>query len=233
MSSEEGHRAKEGKDLRVLFCLGVLPEVLGFPVRAARKRVLYLAMDRPRQAARNLARIFRGASRELLAERLVVWEGPPPADFAQDPDAMYAMCQLHDADVVFVDSLKDAAMGLSSEEGGGGYNRARQRCIQNGIDVVELHHQRKTGENGGKPKTISDVYGSTCITSCAGSVIVLFGDPGDPMVEFIHLKQPVNVVGPFNVIHDQQTGISRIHRDDTKDVLTVARRCSSTPRRPG
>lgn len=209
-------------------CLGVLPDVLGFPVAVARRRVLYLAMDRPQQAARNLARVFRGADRDLLSEKLRVWTGPPPADFAAAPETMLEMCLQHDADVVFVDSLKDAAMGLSGEEGGGGYNRARQKCIQNGIEVVELHHQRKSGENGAKPKTINDVYGSTFITSGAGSVIVLFGDPGDPMVEFIHLKQPINVVGPFNIVHDQFTGISRVVYDDDKDLVARARRCSTT-----
>jgi len=51
------------------------PHVLGLPVAPARK-VLYLAMDRPQQIARALARHVRPEHRTILAERLVVWKGP-------------------------------------------------------------------------------------------------------------------------------------------------------------
>ncbi|MDT1837607.1 AAA family ATPase, partial [Acinetobacter baumannii] len=50
-------------------------DVLGLPVTPAAGRVLYLAMDRPSQAARSLSRQFHaGAHRPALSERLTVWE---------------------------------------------------------------------------------------------------------------------------------------------------------------
>ncbi|MFI6270717.1 AAA family ATPase [Micromonospora zamorensis] len=207
--------------------LGLRDQVLGYTIKPTKGKVLYLAMDRPKQAARNLARIFRHAPRELLAEKLAVWQGPPPADFAVSPETLLDMCRLHDATVVFVDSVKDAAVGLAKDEVGAGYNRARQLAIAEGIEVVELHHQRKAGENGAKPTTANDVYGSVHLTNGAGSIVLLWGQPGDPLVEFIHLKQPVNTVGPFDIEHDQQTGLSTVRRDESKDLVGLARRCTS------
>lgn len=43
------------------------------------------------------------------------------------------MCAEADADTVFVDSLKDAAIGLSEDQPGAGYNRARQGLLQPGL----------------------------------------------------------------------------------------------------
>ena len=207
--------------------LGLTPTVLGFPVKPVEKRVLYLAMDRPQQAARNLNRIFRGCDREVLAEKLRVWSGPPLADFATQPEALVQMCLEHEAGAVLIDSVKDAAVGLAKDEVGAGYNRARQMALAEGVEVLELHHQRKSGDNGGKPTTLNDVFGSTWITAGTGSVVLLWGEAGDPVVEFIHLKQPANVVGPFNIVHDQDTGISTVRVDQDRDILAMARRCPS------
>ena len=47
-------------------------------------------------------------------------------------------------------------------------------------------------ENGGaKPKRLADVYGSRWLTAGMGSVLLLWGEPGDLVVEVRHLKQPV------------------------------------------
>lgn len=208
--------------------LGLSGEVLGYPIKATNKRALYLAMDRPAQAARNLRRLFHPEEREILAEVLRVWTGPPAADFAVAPQTLTEMCHQHEADVVFVDSLKDAAVGLSKDEVGAGYNRARQMALAEGIEVVELHHVVKNGADGHKPNNINGIYGSTWITSGAGSVILLWGEPGDPLVEFSHLKQPINVVGPFNIEHDAETGVSSIVVDEQKDLVEMARRCATT-----
>lgn len=58
--------------------------------------------------------------------------------------------------------------------------------------------------------TIDDVYGSTWITSGAGSVFLINGAPGDPIVSMHHLKQPVVEFGPVKIIHDATTGRSTI-----------------------
>jgi replicative DNA helicase len=184
--------------------------LLGFPIEQG-ARLLYLAMDRPRQIARSLRRMVSDDQRELLNEKLLVWQGPPPADLAKYPSLLLHLCDKAYADAVIVDSLKDAAVGLSDDDVGAGYNRARQFAIAKGIQVIELHHLRKalSGAKAAHP-TIDDVYGSTWITSGAGSVILLNGKPGDAIVTFHHLKQPVAPVGPFQILHNDVTGRSTI-----------------------
>ncbi|WP_320069626.1 AAA family ATPase [Micromonospora sp. RTGN7] len=212
--------------------VGLPGDVFGFPVEPCTRRVLYLAMDRPEQARRNLARMFTDAEEELgrgyLAEILRFWSGPPPADFAADPAALLRLAEQHDADVVFVDSLKDAAVGLSKDEVGAGYNRARQLALAEGVQLVELHHTVKNGADGGKPNNINGIYGSTWLTSGAGSVVLLWGEPGDPVVDFVHLKQPMNEVGPLKVLHNRETGLAEVYHDEDTDVVALARRCAST-----
>ncbi len=210
----------------VMARLGLIPEVLGWPVVPSSRRVLYLAMDRPQQAARSLLRVVRPEWRRVLEDRLVVWQGPPPADFAANPSLLVEMCRAADADTVIVDSIKDAAVGLSKDDVGAGYNRARQLAIRSGVQVLELHHQRKSGgEQGKKPNSLSDVYGSTWIPSGAGSVLILWGEAGDPVVDLLHVKQARNDVGPLSIVHDHVAGRSEIDRGDiSKDVVFMASR---------
>lgn len=192
--------------------LGLVDRVLGFPVRTTGGRVLYLAMDRPSQLRRAAHRLFRPEDKTLLAERLVVWTGPPPYDMAKRTDILALMAKRAGADTVIVDSLKDAAIGLSADEVGAGYNRCRQQALAEGVEVLELHHNRKAGTNGSEPRELSDVYGSTWLTSGTGSVLMLWGDAGDPVVSMRHLKQPMTEVGPYRVVHDHRAGTSKIEQ---------------------
>jgi replicative DNA helicase len=201
--------------------LGITDKALGYTVQPTRSNVLYLACDRPQQAARAMRRLFSAGDREALS-RLKVWSGPPPFDFAQHTNAMLNMCLEADADTIIVDSLKDVAIGLSEDNIGSAYNRARQLCLVNGITVIELHHQVKRGANGASPNTIADVYGSTWLTAGAGSVILIDGDAGDPVVTLKHLKQPLGEIGPVEIIHDHETGISVMA--DKADLLALAQR---------
>jgi replicative DNA helicase len=200
--------------------IGLQDAVLGFPVEAGR-RVLLLAMDRPSQTRRAGHRIFGKDDPALLNDRLVVWEGPPPFDFAKRTDILAAMCARAGADTVVVDSIKDAAIGLSDDMVGAAYNRARQLALAEGVQVLENHHLVKRGPNGSKPDTLADVYGSTWITSGAGSVILLWGDAGDPVVSFRHLKQPMEEVGPLQLVHDHGAGTTTVLH--TADVFEMAR----------
>lgn len=201
--------------------IGLQDSVLGLPV-APGKVVLLLAMDRPAQTRRAGNRIFGADDPKYLNEHLVVWEGPPPYDLAKQTDILAAMCERAKADTVVIDSLKDAAMGLSEDAVGAGYNRARQKALHEGIQVLELHHNRKAGNNGAAPNTMSDVYGSTWIPSGAGSVILLWGEAGDPVVTFRHLKQPMNEVGPFQLSHDHAAGTTSVMQ--AADLLELVRR---------
>lgn len=183
--------------------------VLGLPVTPC-ERVLYLAMDRPQQIARSLRRHFTRGQKDEVNARLTIWKGPPPADIARNPDLLRDLALEAKSNRIFVDSLKDAAIGLSEDAVGAGYNNARQKALAAGVEVIELHHQVKRGADGGAPNTLSDVYGSTWLTGGAGSVILLSGKPGDTIVDFRHLKQPADTVGPFKVMHDHAAGISSV-----------------------
>lgn len=205
--------------------LGLIPTVLGHPVAQGRK-VLYLAMDRPVQIARALGRLLRQFPREILDERLVVWRGPPPSDLAAHPSVLLALAQQADADTVVLDSLKDAAVKLSDEEVGQGLNRAFQLCVANGIEVIGYHHQTKRGAgNDSKPNSLADVYGSAWITAGVGSVLLLWGNAGDPVIELSHLKQPAGEVGPLQLNHDTAAGTMNIvEGEDVLDLLLTGPR---------
>lgn len=200
--------------------LGLEPTLLGLTVTPVKRNVLYLAMDRPRQIRRSLRRHFTASEQETVDAHLKVWQGPPWFDVARHPYLLRDMARQAHADVIIVDSLKDAAVGLVDDAVGAGYNRARQNLLVDGTDVLELHHQKKSGANGAAPDTLADVYGSTWITSGAGSVIGLWGDAGDPVVDFKHLKQPMNPVGPFKVLHHHDKGRSEVY--EPTDLLALA-----------
>ena len=133
------------------------------------------------------------------------------------------------ASVVIVDSLKDAAVKLPDDEVGALGNRAVQTTLAAGVEVLVLHHQRK-GQQGDRPKAIDDVYGSTWITAGAGSVVLLWGSPGDAAVELVHLKQPLAAVGPLKIDHDKRTGADSLRSEfDLLRALRAAPRGLSAP----
>ncbi|OBG70285.1 AAA family ATPase [Mycobacterium sp. E3305] len=198
-------------------------KVLGFTVTATPRRVLYLAMDRPRQIRRSLRRQFSEQEAGILDERLVVWPGPPAADLAAQPLLLLGLAERHHADVVIVDSLKDAALKLSSDETGAAWNRAAQHLLMSNRELCVLHHPRKLSHNEKDRRlTIEDIYGSTWITNGCGSVILLDGEPGDPIIEFRHLKQPNEEIGPLRVAHDPATG--RLTVEHQLDLVELVRR---------
>jgi hypothetical protein len=204
----------------VLARVGLFDDFLGFPVRKTTSKVLYLAMDRPAQIARSIRRMVDDGDRELLAERLVVWPGPPPRDAAKAPEILKLLAEKAGADTIIVDSLKDAAVGLTDPETAGWYNRARQRALAAGIEVVEIAHQKKQGSGGGAPKSLADVHGGMEITAGAGSVFLVWGKAGDPVVEFVHLKQPAEEIGPLKLVHEHEVGRTSVfERVDAGDIL--------------
>lgn len=100
---------------------------------------------------------------------------------------------------------------------------AFQELIASGYQLLVLHHQRKEQRGQGAPKKLSDVYGSRWLTAGMGSVVLLWGDPGDLVVEFRHLKQPEGDLGNFQIVHDHGCGTSTIHqRADLVQVLAKA-----------
>lgn len=216
----------------VLARIGLRTKLLGQPVTEAARKVLYIAGDRPRQAARSFARMISVLDHETLKERLVVWRGPLPFDITQDRNALAALAQELDATDIFIDSLKDIAVDLSKDETGSRVNIALQEIIARGLELCVLHHQRKEGRDGsGKPKRLADVYGSRWLTAGMGSVCCVWGEPGDPVVELLHLKQPAEDVGPYEIVHDHAKGETTLATSATyESILFQAGQAGVSPR---
>ena len=175
-------------------------DTLELPVKPSQK-ILYLALDRPRQIARNLKRILHHIPRDTLNQHLTIRAEPLPRDITKNPETLLDIAQETGADILIIDSLKDLITDPSNNEQGGAWNRAMQHCVANGIDVLALHHNRKKNQTDNQPKALSEIYGSAWITAGAGSVILLAGDAGDPIIELVHLKQPAELVGPLKIEH--------------------------------
>lgn len=188
-------------------------EVLGYPLASSERRVLYLAADRPRQVRRAAARIFHESDRERLVERLTFHRGPVPIE---DLPAL-----AEGFGVVVVDSLKDLAPELTKDETGSRVNAIHQTIVASGVELLVLHHQRKASGDNRRPNRLEDLYGSTWIAAGAGSVVLLWGDPGDPIVEVHHLKQPASPVGPLTAHVDHVRGVMSV--EDEPDALSLLR----------
>jgi hypothetical protein len=187
-------------------------DVLGLPVAPIAGTILVLAMDRPEQIGAALGRQFGEQHRNALQQQLLVRPGPPPADLADDPAVLARMAEHYGAAVVYIDSLKDAALGLSNDSVGAGYNLARQTLIRSGRDLCELHHLTKAG---------ATPFGSAWLEGGAGSVVQLDGGPGSTAGRLVHRKQPAHKVGPWTVSFDRDRG--EINRDDPEQVATAPR----------
>jgi energy-coupling factor transporter ATP-binding protein EcfA2/5S rRNA maturation endonuclease (ribonuclease M5) len=180
--------------------------LLFMPVAVDERPLLYIAADRPSQIRRSLGRMVSEDDRKTLSERLIVWQGPLPFNLSTEPEKFAPFVAEFGVGTVCIDSLKDVAHDLSKDETGSRVNAALQETLAYGIEVAASHHQRKAQANNKKPTTLSDVYGSTWITAGVGSVLLLWGEAGDSIVEFLHLKQPAEEIGPLKVVHDHATG---------------------------
>jgi Domain of unknown function (DUF3854)/AAA domain len=190
--------------------------VYGYPVAPTEGKVIYLALDRPAQIARCLKRLCPSEHGDLLASKLVVWQGPLPFDLTREDDGTLADWLLGlGGTAVAVDSLKDVAGKLSDEEVGAKLNGAFQCCEVADIDVLTAHHNRKANADNKRPKALADVHGSENLTRGMGSVICLFGAAGDLQIELSHLKQPAEVVGPLVLSFDPDTGRGDVVRGGT------------------
>jgi hypothetical protein len=201
----------------VLALAGIHGMCLGLPVRPERGKVLYLAMDRPDQIKRSFQRMITEDDRDALAERIVFWRGPLDFEPLKEPERLAQFAHEHGATHIVVDSYKDMALKLSDDEVGGLFNRTMQVCVAEGVGWTGLHHDRKpTGENK-RPNSLADVYGSAWLTAGVGSVLGLWGEAGDEVVEARHLKPPAESLGTFNVRHDHAAGNSWITDDDAPE----------------
>lgn len=172
--------------------IGLLDEVLGYPVKDDGGIVLYLAADRPRQIRRGLRRRFE---KDSDLDRLVIREGPPVLDLANPLNARWLLeqAQMVGASTVVVDSIKDVLSNPVEDGSANSYNRARQMLVSGGVNLIEIHHNRKsTTEGRGGQGGLDDVYGSRWLTAGAGSVLTLVPPKGheDDERRTVWLRQP-------------------------------------------
>ncbi|MGW7263198.1 DnaB-like helicase N-terminal domain-containing protein [Streptomyces sp. NPDC054842] len=175
---------------QVIFArLGLQETVLEMPVAPSR-RVLYLAMDRPRQIAKAMVRRVFDSDEKILRDGLVVWEGPLPATLDKEPDLLAEIAAAHQADTIVIDSLKDAVSTMVDDSLAVSFHNARMRALRSGVEILELHHQRKATADAprGQRPALDQVYGSTWFTAGAGSVLFVTGRAGDPAVTLHHLN---------------------------------------------
>lgn len=218
----------------VLARLGLRDGFLGFNVVPGEGRVLYLALDRPRQIARSLKRMVSDDDREVLRRRLIVWKGPLEQDMGgefSDPRYLAALAEKCGASTLVIDSLKDAAVKLSADEVGSRVNAAFQHVLAADIELVALHHPKKAQDTNRKPNKLSDIYGSRWLTAGMGSVLSIWGDAGDLIVDLTHLKQPLEPVGPLTLIHEHQHGRTTVEAKPTiQELVTATRRSGISPK---
>lgn len=203
--------------------LGITSEALGYPIEGDERKVLYLAMDRPKQIARAMRRLVIPEAREVLRERLMVHYGPLPVNILKATEWLLRRAQEVGAGTIVVDSVKDVLPKPSDEETANLYHRARGLCLAEGIEWAELHHNRKTSGGYTAPKSLDDVYGNRFLTAGAGSVISLFGESGDTVVEMSQVKTPSGEFYPKQVEIDKKAGTMAFFEEVTiEGVLTAA-----------
>jgi len=207
-------------------------EFVGLPVRELPEgeAVLYVAADRPRQIQRSLRRMVTEPQLQRIDKRIKVWRGPLPFLLNREPLLLleFILALEERASVVLrdvvLDSLKDVALEIAKDEGGSAVAQSINNVVAEGREVLVLHHERKPPSGAKRvPADLSDVYGSTFLTACAGNVVYLHGPSGAHIVQLRHLKQSADEVGPLSLVHDHDTGeISVLTKPDLLELVRKA-----------
>jgi energy-coupling factor transporter ATP-binding protein EcfA2 len=197
-------------------------DVLGYPVASLRDqaRVLYLALDRPAQIGRSLARQITPDMSERYGDSFTFVSGPLPIDLSETPDVFPHIADYYGADIVIVDSLKDIAMGISEDRAMANYNRARQSLLASGRDLIELHHLTKKGE----------LYGAKWLDAGVGSVLRISGKPGATTSTVSQYKPVAHLVSDIKVVHDRDAG--DMHVADAVPLPPVETEAAAKPALP-
>lgn len=186
--------------------LGLVDDVLGYPVEDDGSNVLYIAGDRPLQISRGLKRHFSEEMPDRLLDRLVVISQSMALPDLGNPkyaDWLLRMAWEADATTVIVDSLKDVVTALADDASANAYNRARQRLVANGLNLIELHHDRKKSNDGrGGGTGLDDVFGSRWLTAGAGSVLMLYPtrETDDDDVKTVVMRQLKSLMGEHSKV---------------------------------
>jgi replicative DNA helicase len=188
---------------------GIEGKLLGLPITSADGRVLLVAADRPKQAARSMWRMLvelDSRHHGKLRDSVLVWRGPLPFDLVKAPGELAVWAKGFGASHVILDSLGFVASRLTEDETGSAIAQAFMACSVASLELFWTGHPRKASGENKKPNAIADVYGSRWITAASGSILSLWASSGDPVVELRQLKSPSGEVGPFLVELDHEKG---------------------------
>jgi hypothetical protein len=208
--------------------LGLGPdEILGFPVEQSDQTALYLALDRPEQIRRSIARMVDVANptvRDRLKRKLVVWRGALPFHCDMDPKAFADwLMQIggDDLGLLIADSVKDMVSSCTEDAAGMGFNDTVQHITSRGVEFGCCHHNRKPNAANTRPRKLADVYGSRWLTAGLGSVLNIW-KLDDHRRELTQLKTPYgNPIQPVEYTDDYTHGVSSTAEKWT-DVLVDA-----------
>jgi len=199
--------------------IGLLPDVLGWPVRDDGGRVLYLALDRPAMTREMLWRLVPrddSHKRQILRDRLILKEGPLPKDILKEKNQDWLPKQVRalGATRVVIDALEDVILNCNDVGLAGRYNLVRQTLVTAGIDLTEVHHTRKADLTGhGGEGNANDVYGAAVLRNGAGSMLTLSRkkDAPDDSTE-VYLRQVKSLSGTMakmTLTRDEKAGVFR------------------------
>lgn len=196
--------------------------LLGLPVTPTTGKVLYLAADRPEQARLSMRRMVTTVDAwDIVAKRLVVWPGPPPADVGRQPAMLRDLARLADATLTIPDSLKDMAMRLSTDEVGAIVNNAFQLVVADDRDLVVPHHVRKMrSDDPDRAVTIDDLFGSAWLFNGCGSVLYLEQSAIDTALR--QLKSPNGTSIEMRFTLNRHSGALDVGADDPLLAIVVA-----------
>jgi hypothetical protein len=195
------------------------PSLLGFPFQRTFQRVLYLALDRPRQIRRALRRQLRRADVDALDAVLAV-EDRWVWRLDKEPTALLAIAEGCGADAVFVDSVKDLVPEVDKPSGAETWLRATAPLLRADIEVMASVHVRKPTK-GWPTLDLNAIYGGAGFGWGAGSVLLLQGPPGGAQPVLEQVKAPAEMVGRVPLHIDQERGLVALADFDSRDVAAV------------
>jgi hypothetical protein len=185
--------------------IGVIMEpLMDMEVEVSERPIMYLSLDRDKQAQRSMRRMV-----ERLPRGRLMWHadlgGYRPT--AEEPARFVEWLLMHGIGTCMLDSLY-AIIGSAKDEARlEWYKTLTRELAEAEIEFLVLHHFRKgSGEEGAS--LIDQVYGGAQIGWSAGSILALSGEPGDEEVEAYHVKQPAKPCGPWTLKHDHEHGIT-------------------------
>jgi replicative DNA helicase len=174
------------------------------------EKLLYLALDRPKQARRALARqLGSQAAKVQTDDRLHIGRGA--FDFKAFTETLIESFVTQGVKVIVIDSLKDILLNPTDDTAAGEWNRVQQSLTAAGIELLILHHNRKqtrTPQGTKLTRDINDIYGSSKIVWGVGSVVSIepVNDDDNERIRVRHLKPVINVVKTFEARHDHHAG---------------------------